>query len=69
MSEWISVKDRMPKNKQIVDIWRDGERLCNYEIFKDYKGQKGNTFFEPIEFGVCCVRNATHWMPLPEPPK
>lgn len=72
MSEWIKVKDRMPKEGQHVDIWA-GEhhncRMTDYVLIKNYAGQKGNDFFEPISSGITCVRCATHWMPLPEPPE
>lgn len=68
MSEWISVAERLPEPGEAVDIWADGERLANYEYIRDYKGAKGNNFFDPIESGLIAVRNATHWMPLPPPP-
>ncbi len=28
----------------------------------------GNGFFEPVKSGPTCVRDATHWMPLPPHP-
>lgn len=57
MSEWISVKDRLPEI---------GERVLIYsrqtlEAIR-YEGKKFN------RFGVS-VDDATHWMPLPAPPK
>lgn len=56
-SKWISVKDRLPEEGQIVDIWKidsyrgDFYRLCNHKYSNNHI----------IEF--------THWMPLPKPPK
>lgn len=64
MNEWISVKDRLPKEGQSVlccnsqisykkvyerGIFYDGDTHCYYPIGK--------------------VENVTYWMPLPEPPK
>lgn len=63
MSEWISVKDRLPENGKIVLA---------------YSKEKGVTFTHRLWFhqtdrpfvieyeGMVKV---THWMPLPEPPK
>lgn len=68
--QWISVKDRLPKNGEYV--------LCWYEYFRygDF-----NAMFEAYGIGYCYnghwggeVANGTKarvlaWMPLPEPPK
>ncbi len=67
--KWISVKDRLPENQEIVDIFYDGQRETDYIYEKDHNGEKGNNFFEATESGFCCVRDCTHWMPLPGPPK
>ena len=50
-----------------VDIWRPscwggGERIPNM------RGVVMNVFFEPVGAGPCCVRDATHWMPIPKSP-
>lgn len=52
MSEWISVKDRLPKDgdKVLVSL-KSGDACCG-----EYCAAHGFT---------CSV---THWMPLPEPP-
>ena len=55
-----------PKDGTPVDLWRGGERLTNMrrvEIAPD------NVFYEPAESGYSCVRDATHWAPLPSAPK
>ena len=77
MDNWIKVEDRLPKAGQEVDIWYDGKRLPSYKLVRNYGGQKGNDFFDPVISGIVCIRpaydvddghGATHWMPLPEPP-
>lgn len=58
-----------PRDGTIVDLWRPnygGERLCAYRW---EQLSEGNGFFSPVGSGYCVVRDATHWMPLPEPPK
>jgi hypothetical protein len=71
MSEWISVKDKLPEIS--------GERLLAYGIPACQSHEK----IECIEFCIYndrytnpsfifgeyeCVLEATHWMPLPNPP-
>ena len=70
MSEWISVKDRLPEKKDYV-YWRTDDLfyvLCYVKstgkmdlAFKDgkyWQDRHGNR-----------LRYVTHWMSLPEPPK
>jgi len=59
MSEWISVKDRLPEFEQDILICRDlGEaRIVQTE---EYQGS--------LYWGTS-YNNVTHWMPLPEPPE
>ena len=62
-----------PKNETPVDIWRPGfggdlwggERCTN---MRRTDLGKGNVFYSPVKSGPCCVRDATHWMPLPDAP-
>lgn len=59
--EWISVKDRLPKPfRDVLAIMDNGDMHVLYMV------QDGtwNRFF--AERGL---KNITHWMPLPEPPK
>jgi len=66
MSEWISVKDRYPylmqtKNKAGMSskdvLITDGIRIMIYSAHS----------FDGLKISFGCL-NATHWMPLPEPP-
>lgn len=67
---WISVEDRLPAPDDIVDIFipRTGERWTDYKYLRNVCGKYGNDFFDPIDDGLCVVRDATHWMLRPEPP-
>ena len=67
MSEWISVKDRLPEEsgtylaytEYIIYVLKYSaiHKLFNvYDSFEEETAQK------------LCI-NVTHWMPLPEPPK
>lgn len=65
-SGWQPI-ETAPKDGTVVDLYRQSysERLCNY---KWIQLSPSNGFFECVESGYTCVRDATHWMPLPEPP-
>ena len=73
MSEWISVKDRLPECEKVLAIFvSDPDTFYNMRAdgwFEDtiyscrmYKGK-----FIIQSHGPCFP--ATHWMPLPEPPE
>ena len=66
VQQWISVKDRLPEYDQVV--------LC----YKDDRGVRTGkhlaaTYADGVSaFKDCCrdyAFGATHWMPLPKPPK
>lgn len=68
MSEWISVKDRLPDCKNFwYLIYVDGMSTMAFLDFDE----NGNSYW------LChndndksdCWDSVTHWMPLPEPPK
>lgn len=63
MSEWISVKDRLPDRFQPVIICRDGPKGTTIveEGFRDV----GDWW---KVYGTR-VKKVTHWMPMPEPPQ
>ena len=58
-SEWISVKDRLPKYPRwyLVNIWG--------WVTLAWYGAKG---WIDIHGGVAEPEEITHWMPLPKPP-
>lgn len=64
MTEWISVKDRMPKIDEFpgnqVLTW-DGENITGY--IPCFYNDGSSSFF------TCGGPPVTHWMPPPEPPK
>lgn len=65
-TEWQPI-ETAPENIPI-DVWRSEwrERVCN--VVKIDRGN-GNVFFAGTTSGPTCIRDASHWMPLPEPPK
>lgn len=64
-SPWRPI-ETVPKDGTPVDLWSESDgRLTNYEYVL---WSEDNEFFQPIVSGVCCVRDATHWMPIPGKP-
>lgn len=64
---WISVKDRLPDDKERYLICTEGGRI---DIA--YYQPTGDKFsdYEPFWQGSCrFTAEVTHWQPLPEPPK
>lgn len=59
MSEWISVKDRLPEKKGIYVVL---SKTCNI-VYYDCLNWTGEAW--ECAFGS----KVTHWMPLPEPPE
>lgn len=57
--EWISVKDMLPKNDEIVILCTDKNFIYAGELI-------GDTWFLDNDSWTATV---THWMPLPQPPK
>jgi len=67
--EWISVKDRLPKNGQMCDCWQNNwGRKTDYE----YEGEGifyNNAYDQMLDVNCEIVNSrVTHWMLLPAPP-
>ncbi|WP_160286346.1 DUF551 domain-containing protein [Pseudomonas knackmussii] len=73
MSEWISVKDRLPpirralsdpcqlEGKEIPTLYRSGEVIC-------WDGKRVSGSIVEWFHGQLPLSGITHWMPLPTPP-
>ena len=70
MSEWISVKDRLPETDEMVLVIASGKPKKNitldraYEL-AEYDPEGWILDMWPEWMGAVI----THWMPLPEPPE
>lgn len=62
MSEWISVKDRLPEEgEDVLIIEEDGCIDVGHMLrWKGKSDWNSHLFFEP---------KVTYWMPIPEPPE
>ena len=72
MSEWISVKDKLPDTGISVIVRQYEDKINNgtYVAWIEKLGIKDKPIWQ---YSWCCgcyvPREVTHWMPLPEPPK
>lgn len=75
MTEWISVKDSLPKEGDIILAWGTAfysephPVVTKYSYVRYFKKQFGTC---PHCRGLECdneVLDVSHWMPLPESPK
>ena len=64
MKDWISVKDRLPEHDSLVLIYsKNGIEMVVYNgIDSCWDDSTGDDYYRDIDW-------ATHWMPMPEPPK
>lgn len=74
VSEWISVKDRLPeKNRAVLCIlkFRYGESGLRFTglLYLDNENKWHNFFSAGDVFGLNEIYEVTHWMTLPDPPK
>lgn len=81
IQKWIPVTERLPEDRQKILCYKQGkyascvmtaaysqclEKYCDI----DFHGVKHGGFFDyDSEYGYYELRDVTHWMPLPEPPK
>ena len=74
VQEWISVKDRLPDNKEhdwvLAQVVEDNGFMHIPKVM-EYRQQKNDWYEET--YGWLSEHNGaftvTHWMPLPKPPK
>lgn len=66
MSEWISVDEKMPENNDEVLIHEYGNVYYGNYINGKFITQAYSSMGESDDW---IYYHATHWMPLPEPPK
>ena len=80
-NEWISVKDRLPDKNGRCLCYVKRLYESHYEILAfapnlekidkhDFRNVKRGGWYDYVEgYGYMEIRNITHWMPLPQPPK
>lgn len=63
---WQPIKTA-PKDETPIDLWcsEEKKRFVNY---KRVVYGRNNVFYDPVDCGRCCIRTATHWMPIPNAP-
>ena len=69
MSEWISVKDRLPDDDELVLVYtKDGvTSVCSLVIANAFANLKNLKVWE--DNNGYYVSDVTHWQKLPNPPK
>jgi hypothetical protein len=65
--QWISVKDRLPEEYQIILVW-DGKKVYPTYLSDWENEEKTSPVFSDIKNDLR-ISNITHWMRLPEAPK
>ncbi len=63
MTEWISVKDRLPKSRFVVLAYEKPLNTINMSFYEN-----NSESWIDCDSGYY-LNSVTHWMPLPEPPK
>jgi Protein of unknown function (DUF551) len=65
---WISVKDRLPKDDEVVLVYLD-EKDTYYDTRCTTAKYDGIRWVTDHFCESSYIENVTHWMPLPLPPK
>lgn len=70
MTEWISVKDRLPTDERRVLAYygfgkKDGSLGSMFMSSSEYYAFDPAPHWQHVDIGL----TVTHWMPLPDPPK
>ena len=67
VQEWISANDRLPEEEERVLIYTK-TNITNYGTYtKRYGAYRKEGFI--CQDGFMWLNTASHWMPLPQPPK
>ena len=70
-SQWISIKDELPEDGEVVDIWMlNGKRQV--DVTFDAKEQGARQWYNFKDYGMPEAKTIyllTHWKRQPEPPK
>lgn len=69
MSEWISVKDRLPEPGEDVLLYFGNNHGNNMTVGGKYNLDESWYSITDGEFYTDCDTTPSHWMPLPEPPE
>jgi len=69
MDNWISVKDRLPKDMEVVQVWSNSSLGSTIAFYF-----KNDWLYYAINDGCFWISSQPHikilyWMPRPEPPK
>ncbi len=67
VQEWISVKDKLPNDREWVLVWHTGYATPKKAKYKDDFSPHLSVFLIDGDNGN--KGEVTHWMPLPQPPK
>lgn len=69
MTEWKTI-DKMPKSikksGKPVDVWSESHGRCTNVKWEQLS--RTNGFFSPVQSGYSCIRDATHYMDIPDAP-
>lgn len=66
MAEWISVKDRLPQENEIVLCWKNKGGF----FIGQYTGLRyTEDVYAFVAVGAYVAVGTTHWQQLPQPPK
>jgi len=69
MSEWISVEERLPKDRQlciVVEVYHTDTNVLIGEYHEGFWGTSGEYFFHI--YNEIDYQGITHWMPVPSLP-
>ena len=69
MSEWISVKDRLPEARVDVLICAGVEMCVGYFNYGFFYPSSAKTSYDMASSELDFECEVSHWMPLPEAPK